>query len=295
MKSLCKLLTFLTLVAVACVFPCSAFGQRPEPTYKDIAYDGDDPAQKLDVYLASSDKPLPVMVFIHGGGWRAGSKNNVPAWLLRGVQNNDYSVVSVEYRFTSVAPHPAQTDDCLRAIQFVRKKAKNWNIDTSRIGVTGGSAGGHLSAYVALHDDIADPTSDDPIEQQSSRVALSVPFAGPTDWTLLDKMDHKHPAYRQLLGKEPGTAYNELPAEMVKDVSPATFASKDDPPIMIFHGDADQIVPVQHAHVLHKKLMAKGVESELVVVEGAGHGVAGAGGKDYIGKAEAFVKKHFSE
>jgi len=233
----------------------------------------------LDVYLAKSVKPTPAMIYIHGGGWRAGSKKNVPGWLKAFVAEGKLSVVAVEYRFTDVATHPAQVNDCLRAIQFVRQNAKKWNIDPQRLGVTGGSAGGHLSAYVALHDDAADAKSDDSVVRQSSRVACAVSFAGPTDWSLLSSIEHRHPAYRQLIGYKPGTPASELKASLVKDVSPISFASKDDPPIMQVHGDNDVIVPLKHASNLHERLKSIGVKTELVVIAGGKHNVAGAGGQ----------------
>ncbi|MCO8124645.1 alpha/beta hydrolase [Stieleria sp. TO1_6] len=258
---------------------------------RDIAYDDDHPAQKMDVYLGDSVHPLPAMIFLHGGGWRGGSKKHVPGWLHALVAQGKLSVVSVEYRFTDVKTHPAQVNDCLRAIQFVRQHADQWNIDPKRIGVTGGSAGGHLSAYVALCDDVANPDSQDPVQRNSSRVACAVSFAGPTDWTLLRSIDHQHPAYRQLIGSEPGTPADQLDAGLVKSVSPITYATSDDPPMMQVHGDADVIVPIKHASNLHEKLQSVGVESQLVVIPNGNHGVAGAG--DQVSKqATAFVQQH---
>ncbi len=203
----------------------------------------------------------------------------------------ELSVVSVEYRFTNVKTHPAQVNDCLRAVQFVRHNAVKWNIDPQRLGVTGGSAGGHLSAYVATHDDAAKPDSKDSVERQSSRVACAVPFAGPTDWSLLSTIRHDHPAYRQLIGYEPGTPAEKLSADLKNDVSPITFASRDDPPMMQVHGDADDIVPIEHARNLHAKLQSLRVSSELVVIPEANHGVAGAGDA-VTERATAFVRKH---
>jgi len=222
-----------SLILAACFLEyasCSLAAQPPgsSPAHKDVAYDDTHAAQRLDVYLAASDKPVPAMVFIHGGGWRAGSKNRVPGWLIAAVRDGWLSVVSVEYRFTNVAPHPAQVNDCLRAIQFVRHNAADWNIDPRRIGVTGGSAGGHLSLCVALRDDAADVDSNDPVERQSSRVACAVSFAGPTDWSLLGELKHGHPAYRQLLGYEPGTPADEMDAKAKEDVSPITFVDQND-------------------------------------------------------------------
>ena len=193
--------------------------------------------------------------------------------------------------FANVATHPAQVNDCLRAVQFVRQNAEKWNIDPKRLGVTGGSAGGHLSAYVALHDDAVKADSDDPVERQSSRVACAVSFAGPTDWSLLSSIEHGHPAYRQLLGYAPGTPAAELDASLVKDVSPISFVSKDDPPIMMVHGDNDDIVPLKHASNLHEKLRAARIETELVVIKGGNHGVSGAGGQT-AKRPTDFVRKH---
>ena len=273
---------FSPLILAACLLASassSAPALAPDSSlaHKDVAYDDADAARKLDVYLAESDKPTPAMVYIHGGGWRAGSKDRIPGWLANAVREGWLSVVSVEYRFTDVAPHPAQVNDCLRAIQFVRQNAAQWNIDPRRIGVTGGSAGGHLSLWVALHDDAADADSDDPVERHSSRVACAVSFAGPTDWSLLSELKHNHPAYLQLLGYEPGTPADEMDATAIEDVSPISFVSQDDPPVMQVHGDKDNIVPVEHALKMHERLKNAGVEAELVIIEGANHGVAGAG------------------
>ncbi|MBB3207379.1 acetyl esterase/lipase [Rhodopirellula rubra] len=284
-----SLLVFIAAFAVMAAFPPSGLAQAPVD--RDVAYDDKHLSQCVDVYLAKSDKPTPAVIYIHGGGWRGGSKKGVPGWLMRFVSDGKLSVVAVEYRFTDVAIHPAQVNDCLRAIQFVRQNAEKWNIDPLRLGVTGGSAGGHLSAYVALHDDVANAKSTDPVEQQSSRVACAVSFAGPTDWSLLSSIAHGHPAYRQLIGYVPGTPASELKAELVKDVSPITFVSEDDPPVMQVHGDNDDIVPLEHASNLHEQLRFKGVTSELVVIPGGNHGVAGAG--DQVStRAVQFVQRY---
>ena len=285
----------LSLSLAACLLAAvssPALAQTPKvvATQKDVAYNGAHAAQKLDVYLAQSDVPLPAMIFIHGGGWRGGSKNSVPGWLMNAVRDRWLSVVSVEYRFTDVGPHPAQVNDCLRAIQFVRHNAAKWNLDPQRIGVTGGSAGGHLSLWVALHDDAAVADSNDPVERQSSRVACAVSFAGPTDWSLLSELEHKHPAYRQLLGYEPGTPAKEMDAKAKVDVSPISFASKDDPPVLQVHGDKDDIVPIEHARNMNERLKSVGVKTELVIIAGANHGVAGAG-PQVAERATTFVRE----
>lgn len=279
------------LFAAPFLVPHRAIAQSATTIHRDIAYDDQHASQCLDVYLATSDQPTPVMIYIHGGGWRGGSKNHFPGWLMSMVATGKLSVVSVEYRFTDIKTHPAQVNDCLRAIQFVRHNAETWNIDPARIGVTGGSAGGHLSAYVALCDDAAVSEGGDAIEKLSSRVSCAVSFAGPTDWDLLSSIKHDHPAYRQLIGYKPGTPAKELDAGLVKSVSPISFATKDDPPVMQVHGDNDVIVPIEHARKLHRKLKEIGVHSELVIIPGGNHSVAGAG--DQVSKRAAeFVTQH---
>jgi len=288
-SSVTCVLSVLPLIGV----DTTCFAQTPVlvATHRNVAYDDDHKAQCLDVYLAKSDTPTAAMIYIHGGGWRAGSKDHVPRWLRSFVADGQLSVISVEYRFTTIETHPAQVNDCLRAVQFVRHNAVKWNIDTRRLGITGGSAGGHLSVYVALHDDAATPDSDDPIQRHSSRVACAVSFAGPTDWSLLKTIEHRHPAYRQLIGYEPGTPAADLSARLIKDVSPVSFVSQDDPPIMQVHGDKDDIVPLRHASTLHEKLEALGVPSELVVIPGGNHSVAGAA--DRVAKRPAaFVRQY---
>jgi len=191
-----------------------------------------------------------------------------------------------------VAIHPAQVEDCRRAVQFVRSKAREWNLAPEKIAVCGGSAGAHLSLWLALHDDAASPEAKDPVERESSRVTCVIGYAGPTDWNLLGEIPHAHPAYRQLLGYEPGTPTEEMAPEKIAGVSPITYASKDDPPVLLVHGDADVIVPIQHARVLHDRLKQKGAESELFVVEGGRHNVAGAGGPTVVERSLAFIKEH---
>ena len=268
-------------------------GRAIEPTHRDVAYDNDHPAQCLDVYQATSATPTPVVVYIHGGGWRGGSKRGIPGFLASAVNEGWLSVVAVEYRFTDVAPHPAQARDCQRAVQFARSKAREWNLDPTRVGATGGSAGAHLSLWIALHDDAANREAADPVERESSRVACAVGFAGPTDWRLLSTLEHKHPAYRQLLGYAPGTPAAEMAEDLKVDVSPVNFASKDDPPVLLVHGDADDIVPIEHSRVLDERLDAVGVPSELLVIPGARHEVAGGGGAA-AAQAKAFFRKHLA-
>ena len=276
---------------------CLSFLHRVEgestlvPVHVDLSY-GDHKAQTLDVYLPNSDIPTPAILFVHGGGWQAGSKKDVPMFLKNAVAKGVFAIVSVGYRFTDVATHPAQAHDCLRAVQFVRFKAEDWNIDPSRIGITGGSAGGHLSMFVATYPDYADLASKDPIKKKSSRVVCAVSFAGPSDWSLLGTINHDLPAFRHLIGCPLDIAFNRIEKEKIKDVSPVTYVSPDDPPLMVIHGDADKIVPFAHAESITKRLKEAGVETELVRIKGGKHNVAKARRTKELKPVMPFLKKH---
>ena len=146
---------------------------KPKSTQANVPY-GEHPRQVVDFYRAESREPTPVVLYIHGGAWWAGNKNSpsVREYLKAGI-----SVVSVEYRFINDAmkagikpPVKAPLHDAARAVQFVRSRAKQWNIDKTRVGATGGSAGACSSLWLAFHDDLADPKSDDPVARESTRL-----------------------------------------------------------------------------------------------------------------------------
>ncbi len=264
-----------------------------ERTPADIpaaVYGRDNPeAQVIGIYLAKSNKPTPLLVWIHGGGWSAGSYSRIPGFaeelLTMGI-----SVASVEYRFAQEAIHPAQVNDCQRAIQFLRASADRLNIDPARIGVAGGSAGAHLALCMATWDDAANPRSKDPVERESSRVTCAVSYAGPSDWTLIKDVKHNHPAYWKLLGHEPQTPFKEMNQKLIADVSPIAHISKGDAPTLLCHGNDDPIVPIQHAKRMNKALKRAGVECRLVAVDGVGHS---PGRDEEVMRATlAFFKKH---
>ncbi|MEE9365685.1 MAG: alpha/beta hydrolase fold domain-containing protein, partial [Dehalococcoidales bacterium] len=141
---------------------------RP-PTHADVKY-GPYERSVLDFYQAESDKPTPIAVYIHGGGFRGGSKRGLNAGTLRELLNAGISVAAVEYRFVSEKPLPAAHHDSLRALQFIRSKASQWNIDKKRIGAFGGSAGAQICMWLAFHEEMAEPSSSDPVERESSRL-----------------------------------------------------------------------------------------------------------------------------
>jgi acetyl esterase/lipase len=143
-------------------------GPPMPPTYADVAY-GDHPREVIDFYKAETTGPAPLVVYIHGGGWVNGDKWGIAAKLIEGLRDKGISVAAINYRFTTQAdaanvkpPVKWPLEDAARAIQFLRSKAREWNIDKARIGATGGSAGACSSLWLALHDDMARPDSSDP-------------------------------------------------------------------------------------------------------------------------------------
>jgi Tol biopolymer transport system component/acetyl esterase/lipase len=159
---------------------------RPSPTRADVPY-GDHPRQVLDFYKAESTTPTPLVVFIHGGGWVNGDKSgvgsaNVPRLLKEGV-----SVAAINYRFVTQAqeagvkpPVKWPLEDAARAVQFLRSKADEWNLDKTRVGATGGSAGACSSLWLAFHDDLARPDSPDPVARESTRLTCAAVLGAQT-------------------------------------------------------------------------------------------------------------------
>jgi len=239
---------------------------------RDIPYvPGGHERQKLDVYLPSSqtDKPRPLVVWVHGGAWLAGSKEQCPA---RSFLKHGYVVASINYRLSQHAIFPAQIEDCKAAIRFLRAHADRYGIDPERIGVWGASAGGHLVALLGTTGDVEDFDTE-PNRHVSSRVQAVCDFFGPTDLTQMSafpsQMDHDAPdaPEARLIGG---------PVQENKDAcrraNPITYVSREDPPFLICHGDKDPLVPHNQSELLEKALRDKGVSVTLHTVKGGGHG-----------------------
>ena len=145
----------------------------------DVRY-GPHERNVLDLYQAKSDKPAPVALYIHGGGFRGGSKKGVNQRVLKELLAAGISVAAIEYRLVADKPLPAAHHDSLRALQFIRSKAAGWNIDKKRFGAFGGSAGAQICMWLAFHDEMADPKSGDPVKRESSRLTCVVTSGGQT-------------------------------------------------------------------------------------------------------------------
>ncbi len=265
----------------------------PPPTLADVPY-GSHERQVLDFYKAESDKPTPLLFFIHGGGWTAGDKTgrtgpSVKHYLAAGI-----SVVSINYRYSWQAqlagiepPVKAPLEDAARALQFVRSKAREWNIDPRRIGASGGSAGACSSLWLALHDDLADPKSSDPVARESTRLWCAAVNGAQTsldpqqlvEWTPNSRygghafgfMDPHDIKSRDTRFAEFAAA-RERVLPWIREYSPIEHASAGDPPIYLIYTAAPgmgqpQRDPTHSANYgvpLQEKLRAVGVACELV-------------------------------
>lgn len=230
-----------------------------EPTFADVPY-GSHPRQVLDFWKAESDKPTPLVLFIHGGGWSAGDKSNLGTIRLKDLLDQGISVAAINYRLIQQADEaginpPVQwpLEDAARSLQFLRSKAAEWNIDKVRIGATGGSAGGASSLWLAMHDDMANPNSDDPVARESTRLFCAAVVGAQTT---LDPKQTRAAMPNMIYGghafgfRKPGQprdgefqAFLEHRDDVlpwIKEYSPLEHASADDPPLFLDYPAQDK-------------------------------------------------------
>ena len=282
-------MNLLRHLAFTVVVATTAFAQeKPAPAPKpaprfpdsvtlkaDIPYAGNDnPRQALDLFLPkkpATDKPLPVVVYIHGGGWSGGSRAGGGSAAFAASTGN-YAGISIGYRLSAEVKWPAQIHDCKAAIRWIRGHAKEYNFDPDRIGITGSSAGGHLVCLLGLTGDTKELEGTiGEFTSLSSRVTCVVNFYGPTDMAspLMqgDAALKDDPAVSALLGGP----IAEKAAE-AKAASPLTYVHADTPPILTIHGTKDMRVNFTNATRLHEALTKAGSPSILIPVTDGGHG-----------------------
>jgi len=263
----------------------SAAGERrPEqavpPTHADVRY-GPHERNVLDLYLAESDRPTPLLVFIHGGGFVAGDKRNVQARLIRDMHRNGISVASLNYRFISTDPMPACFRDGARAVQFLRLNAAKYNLDPKRFAASGGSAGAGISLWLAFHDDLADPEAEDPLLRQSTRLSCAGVNGAqvsydPRFWRRLGlTRGLEHPSFARMYGRREGEPPDSPRlVALYEECAPITHATADDPPVYMTYGVTDEVGPdtplnaiIHHPRqglALRQKLEPLGVECIVV-------------------------------
>lgn len=250
----------------------------PPPDVKDASY-GPHERNVLDLWKAKSDRPTPLVIFIHGGGFRSGDKSNLPLPLLQKSLKAGFSVASINYRLTQQATYPAPMLDSARAVQFLRSKAGEWNLDTKRFAASGGSAGAGISLWLGFHDDLADPKSDDPVARQSTRLACMGVLGAQTTYDpraikeLVGGKAHEHSALLFFYGitKEERDAPGDSVAKQFEDASPMTHLSAGDPPAFLYYTEGKGPLPddakagdgIHHPNfgvALQKKVEPLGVE-----------------------------------
>ena len=261
----------------------------PTPTAADVAY-GPHKKQVMHFWKAESDKPTPLLFYIHGGGWRGGDRRSV-ASLLPVMLKAKISVVSIEYRFIDeatadkvVPPVKGPLGDAARALQFVRSKATEWNIDKTRIAASGGSAGACSSLWLAFHPDMADPKSDDPISRESTRLLSAAVNGAQTtldpaqmkEWT--PNSSYGGHAFGFVANAERNTtqfyeflAGREKIKDWIAEYSPYALVTSDDPAIYLQFGGPPNLGknekdPTHSANFgvkLQEKCRSAGVECEL--------------------------------
>ncbi len=245
------------------------------PTYADVPY-GPHKATALDFWKAkNAAAPAPLFVFIHGGGFRGGDKASFTPALLQGCLDAGFACASINYRLSGEAIYPAQMHDSARAIQFLRSKAKEWNIDPKRVAAGGGSAGSGISQWLGFHEDLADPKSDDPVARRSTRVCavlalnMQCTYDPRVIMEIIPGNAYENSALVKLFGLPDDWDWKRSKIDKdldagLKDVSPITHLTRDDAPVFAFHNaKADVPGNIHHANFGRhlKKAMDKiGVE-----------------------------------
>lgn len=254
---------------------------------KDLEYGrGSGRPLLLDLYLPANqnDRAVPLLIWVHGGAWKSGSKDN-PSPALRCLSEG-YAVCHVGYRLSGEAKFPAQIYDCKAAVRWLRANASKYHLDADRFVAWGGSAGGHLVALLGTSAGVPDLEGDDNSLKTSSRVQAVIDWFGPT---FLDEHEQQPPdgPVAQLLGG-PVRENRDKAAQ----ASPLTYVSSNAPPFLIMHGDQDHTVPIRQSEVLYAALKKASADATFLPIHGAGHGFGGAR-PELIAPVREFLRRVF--
>jgi acetyl esterase/lipase len=251
-------------------------------------------ALTMDVFQPQENRNGAGLILVVSGGWFSAHEAIRPAFVTPLVDRG-YTIFAVVHSSQPRYTIPEILADMNRAVRFIRYHATDYGIDPGRIGIYGGSAGGHLSLMQGTAGDAGDPQAKDPVDRVSSRVQAVACFFPPTDFLNYGKPGENALGRGVLQGfPAPFDFYTFDPKRKVfvkvenpdtvleigRKISPINHVSGDDPPTLIIHGDADILVPIQQAEIIVAKLKEAGVEAKLVVKPGAGHGWADIG-NDY--------------
>lgn len=253
--------------------PNSQRKNRPLEIIANIPYaDTDNPRQQIDLFLPPKqldDKPLPIVAFIHGGGWRKGNRRSGLNFIRPLVQTGKYLGASIGYRLTDEATWPAQIHDCKAAIRWLRANAEKYGGDSKKVVVAGSSAGGHLVAMLGTSGDVSSLEGDlGNWCDKSSRVDGVINFFGPSDLTSMGGWHNNPDSPESLLLGGPVPENTEI----ARAASPVTYVTKDDPPFLTIHGTNDALVPFEQSVELTDSLQKVGALARLIPIQGGGHG-----------------------
>jgi acetyl esterase/lipase len=282
------------LPAIASLFIYSAQAQADTTIIKNIQYaEAGTRKLLLDLYTLPSKQSPYLIVWVHGGAWRSGSKESPPLGLL----SSKYAIASLDFRLSTEAAFPGPVYDIKAAIRYLRANAKKYGYRSDKIIMWGSSSGGHLAALVgttnydtSLEGDLGD------YDKESSSVQAIIDYYGPTNFTTILSQSTPHgisvraPALEILLGKP----VEQVP-DLAKKASPVFQVDKTDPPIMIVHGDQDNQVPVNQSLELMAVYKNLGLTWQMEIVSGAGHGSRDYYTKGFLAKVEKFLDKALSK
>ena len=245
---------------------------------------------KLALHLPSGKPRSPIIVWVHGGAWRSGSKAEMP---LGKLVDEGYAIASVDYRLSPQATFPAQIHDLKAAIRFLRAHGGEWRIASKKIVIAGNSAGAHLAALVGVSHGHAELEGTVGVDRnESSAVQGIISFYGASNLTTILGQSTPYgltvrvPALALFLGGQP----DEVPA-IARLASPVFHVDRDDPPLLLFHGDQDPQMPINQSHELHGTYQKAHGRVEFEVVHGAAHGGAAFYDAERLARVKAFLRR----
>ena len=281
----------LLVVAVACVLLIRPLAQaQVAQQHQDVVYATVDGKKLgLDIYMPAGVQTPPLLVWVHGGAWRSGTKERVPMVFVE----HGIATASLDFRLSTEARFPAAVQDIKAAIRFLRANASEYRYRTDRIAISGSSSGGHLAALVGVtngHTALEGTVGDHP--DQSSDVQAIVSYYGASNLTTILAQSTPHglnvrePALKLLLGALPESA-----KELAELASPVFHVDRGDPPLLLVHGDQDPQMPINQAHELEGAYKQLGLDVSLDVVHGAAHGGNAFFSGDHLTRALEFLHR----
>ena len=280
------------LPAVVALLAATALPVRAENVVRDVTFAtvGETKLQ-LDLYLPETPKPEGLIIWVHGGAWRAGSRKDVD---LKGMAARGWAVASVDYRLSTAARFPAQIHDIKAAIRYLRAHAADYKLPPSRFVIAGSSAGGHLAALVGVTNGLSalEGTVGD-FSGQSSTVQAIVDLYGASNLTTILKQSTPYglsvrvPALDLLLGGQP-----EAAMDLARLASPVFQVDASDPPLFLAHGDQDPQMPINQSHELQGAYEKLGLPVVFKVMHGSAHGGRAFTDEVSLAQIDSFLRAH---